>query len=248
MSSTQTPHYSDARLPQALLAALPIMLGYLPVAIAFGAAGVAHQLSGAALVTMSALVLAGASQFVLMTTLASGGSWLWVVGLCALMDFRHLFYGAILRQKIPFERRWRFLSAFFLTDEVFATALTRSGYIHPSQRERWMLQMGVAAYLVWVLGTALGAIVGSQLSDAYPAAMQAMLFSLPALFLLLSYECANAGNLPSLLASALVTALCLIAGEQHLALPLGGFSGALVAFIRPSNAAAIDTQEQHHEL
>lgn len=247
MSSTATPHVSDARLPQALLAALPIMLGYLPVAFAFGVAGVAHQVSGTALVAMSLLVFAGASQFVLMTTLASGGSWLLVVGLCTLMDFRHLFYGAILRQKMPFGSRRRFFSAFFLTDEVFATALTRSGYITPQQRERWMLQIGVAVYLVWVAGTALGTVLGSQISDAYPAAMQAMLFSLPALFLLLSRECTTSGNLPSVVVSALVTTLCLIAGEKHLALPLGGVSGALVALVRPSGAAASETQEQRND-
>jgi len=222
---------SDGILRSGFLAALPIVLGYLPISFAFGVAGAAHDMSYSSVIAMSVLVFAGASQFVLLTTLASGGSWLLVIGLCTLMDFRHIFYGTILKDKIPFSTGKRFIAAFFMTDEVFATALVKSGSIEETQREKWVLVLGLVAYLSWVVATCLGIYLGNEISSAFPLTMQVMLFSLPALFLLLSYECLNRDNVLSLFVAAIVSATCLLLHWHNLTLVLGGLSGALVGFL-----------------
>lgn len=211
--------------------ALPIVIGYLPISFAFGVAGAANGMPYTSVIAMSVLVFAGASQFVLLTTLASGGSWLLVVSLCTLMDFRHIFYGAVLKSRISFSLKKRFVAAFFMTDEVFATALANAASIEERYREKWLLVLGLVAYLSWVIGTCLGIYLGNEISTAFPLTMQVMMFSLPALFLLLCYECISRDTFLSLIVAGVVSATCLLFHLHNLALVLGGLSGALVTLI-----------------
>lgn len=55
-----------------LLAALPIALGYFPIAFAFGTAATGQGLSAAEAVALSVIVYAGAAQFLTLALLASG--------------------------------------------------------------------------------------------------------------------------------------------------------------------------------
>lgn len=88
--------FNDMNNPQAFIrgcqSGLPVALGYIPVAIAFGMATAAANFPTWIIIMMSVFIYAGASQFLLFASIMSGASVLAVVGLCALLDSRHLLY------------------------------------------------------------------------------------------------------------------------------------------------------------
>lgn len=208
-------------------AAAPIMVGYLPVAIAFGVGGIAAGFQPWQVMMMSAVIYAGASQFVLLASFATGTPWLWVVGLCALMNARHLLYGPLLAGWLPPGRRFRLSFAAGLTDEVFATALNRLKHVDIEQRSVWLYGVALGAYFSWLLGTAIGAYTGGQLEKASPLLAQAMQFSLPALFLALAWQCMSKALQWPLLVSALVAGGLALGGQGSLAIIGGAAAGTL---------------------
>lgn len=222
---------SAARYVDGFKAAAPIMVGYLPVAVAFGVAGIAAGFQAWQVIMMSALIFAGASQFVLLASFTAGTTWPWVVGLCGLMNARHLLYGPLLAGLMPAGLRMRLGFAFTLTDEVFATALSRLRGVEPGRRGVWLGGVGLGAYFSWVGGTALGACFGGQLQHASPVLAHAMQFSLPALFLALAWQCFSKKLRWPMLVSALVSAALALAGQGSFAIIVGGMAGTLSAWM-----------------
>ncbi|TKI02351.1 azaleucine resistance protein AzlC [Martelella alba] len=224
----------------AIRASLPIVTGYLPIAFAFGMAGVVNGLPPSLLLGMSAFIFAGASQFVLLAAIHSGTSWLLVLGLCALMDARHLLYGAVLLPKLPDGlRRHLVVTAFTLTDEVFATALVRMSAVEKEQRNLWMGWLGLSSYLSWLVGTALGAFAGVGLSQRVPLLAQAMPFALPALFIVLVHKSFNRASQLPIVISALVASFCYLQGMTALALLAGAVCGCGAVLIRSKYHGAV---------
>lgn len=217
---------------RAIRASLPIVTGYLPISFAFGMAGVVNGLPPALILGMSAFIYAGASQFVLLAAIHSGTSWLLVLGLCALMDARHLLYGAVLIPRLPAGLRRQLATAFTLTDEVFATALVKMSAVEKPQRNRWLGWLGLSSYLSWQAGTALGAFAGVQLSQTVPLLATAMPFALPALFIVLVHESFNRSSQLPIVISSLVAAFCYLQGLTALALLAGAACGCGTALIR----------------
>src|SRR5690625_158978 len=84
-----------------LLTSLSIAAGYLPIAFSFGLAALQAGLSPFITILTSVVVYAGASQFVLITLMASGAGWLTAVPTVLLMNARHLFYGPALLNRLP---------------------------------------------------------------------------------------------------------------------------------------------------
>lgn len=111
-----------------LLASLAIAIGYLPIAFSFGLAALQAGLEPGTTVLVSAVVFAGASQFVLIALLSSGAGLISVLPTVTLMNARHLFYGPALLGKLDGHARLPApLLSFGLTDEVFATAMGKLG-------------------------------------------------------------------------------------------------------------------------
>ncbi|CCG08825.1 AzlC family ABC transporter permease [Pararhodospirillum photometricum] len=218
-----------ASLGAGLRAALPIMIGYFPVAVAFGTAGRALGLDPWLVTLLSVLVYSGASQFLILSTLGGGTPLPLVVALCAGLNLRHLLYGLILMSRLPPLAALRFLYAFTLTDEVFASTLARAQDREEPFAAPWLLGLGLGAYGAWVAGTATGAYLGDALAAHVPLAAEASRFALPALFLAIAWANLSAATLRPMLA-ALVVALPLgLMGQSAWGILGGALAGVLVA-------------------
>lgn len=182
-----------------LAASLSIATGYFPVAISFGLSAVEAGLAPSIAVLISVLVYAGASQFLLISLLASGAGLPASVSTILLMNARHLFYGPALARLLqpalpangantPAPLVPVPALAFGLTDEVFATAMSRIGRIPPAARPLWFLGLSCGSYAAWVLGSATGAFVVGDISQWPLWLRQALGFVLPALFFTLLLE------------------------------------------------------------
>lgn len=201
-----------------LRTAIPICLGYIPVAITFGAAATSFGYPLYVPILFSATVFAGGSQFILLAAMQNGTPWLYVVALCALIDSRHVIYGSLIRRIFPESLVVRVPLAMSLTDEVFATALTQREAKPTRELTAWLVGVALAAYLCWVLSTAIGAAVGTVIQDAAPAVTEALHFALPALFLALSLDNLHRGNAWPLAAGAIGALGAIVVSNIALAL------------------------------
>jgi len=179
-------------------------------------------------VSCSALVFAGASQFLLITLLAPGAGLLSAIPTVLLMNARHLFYGPALLAQFTHSRH-RLASpllAFGLTDEVFAAAMNRLERIAPAEKERWYLGLQLGAYLAWVGGTVLGVVLTSSFQDPPVLVREGLSFILPALFVVLLLELDVRRYQAVILATALACALLMLVLPPHHALALAMVIGA----------------------
>ncbi len=189
--------------------ALPIVMGYIPIGIAFGV--LAHKAGISALntVLMSLIVFAGSSQLISVGLFAGGASAFTVILTTFVVNLRHALMSAALS---PFLGRWRKpeLAAFAyqLTDETFAVHAARFASEPPSRAE--VFAINVTAQAAWVFGSWLGVVLGQSIGDVRPLALD---YALPALFVVL---------LVLQVKDRIQVGVALLAGVMALALPLAG--------------------------
>jgi len=231
--STPRPERATASLREGVYDSLPIVIGYLPVAFAFGLNAVKLGFTPLESLFISCIIYAGASQFVI-TTLLSAGISLWVAALTVMaMDMRHLLYGPTLRHRIvgKLSKGKTALWAFGLTDEVFAAAIAKLTKENRRWSENWMIGIAACSWISWVIGTAVGALCGNGALAAYPAVEAALSFMLPALFLsflLAAFQRRQSLVLALSLAGSLAGLLLLSIPMAILAGIGGGCLGALI--------------------
>jgi len=231
---------AQATFSEGCFDSLPIVIGYVPVAFAFGMNTVRLGFTPLDSLLLSCLIYAGASQFVL-TALISAGTSLWIAALTVMaMDVRHVLYGPTLRHYIQRQLSGRktALWAFGLTDEVFAAAIAKLNKDSRRWSENWMLSVALCSWGSWVMGTAMGALCGNGPLDAYPAVEGALSFMLPALFLSFLLSAFNRRQ-------GLVRALALtgaLAGLMLASIPMailagigGGCLGALASPVKQTD-------------
>ncbi|MBL8250999.1 MAG: AzlC family ABC transporter permease [Candidatus Competibacter sp.] len=219
----------------------PIMLAYLPLAFSFGLSSTQAGYSPEFAIAVSSLVFAGASQFALLSLLAAGTSGGGTVLVVFLMNLRHLFYGPALLTQLDARRSLPLpLLAFGLTDEVFATAMTRLASVPAAAREGWYLGLQSGAYGTWLAGTAAGALLGHDPARLTPWLREALAFILPAMFLALTLELGRHCSRSVLIASLAATGLLLsLTGSAGLAMLVGIIAGTGSALI-PARKGSLD--------
>ncbi|MCK5895602.1 MAG: AzlC family ABC transporter permease [Cocleimonas sp.] len=161
----------------------PLVIGYFPVAIAFGISAQNTELSSSIIMLISILIFAGASQFTFITLVAASTPLLTTLLITIGLNLRHLIYSSHLSPLVKgMSRQQRAVIAFGLTDEVFATTISKLHDIPNKQRWQWIVGLELGAYLSWVIGTLIGIKGSDFLLDHITAIKPVLDFSLPALF------------------------------------------------------------------
>ena len=153
---------------------IAILLGYFSIALAFGVAGRDLGFPLLTLTAFSVIVFAGASQFLAIQLLAQGVGGIAIVFATFILNARHLVMSLALRDRIEGSRIPRPVLAFGITDEVFASAATRTGPIRDSE----LLLLEAMAYSGWVSGTVAGYLVGQFLPPVLEEAMGIALYAM----------------------------------------------------------------------
>jgi 4-azaleucine resistance transporter AzlC len=154
---------------------VPIFIGYLPIAIAFGLLARNTGVPLAHTVGMSLLVFAGASQFMALELIALGTGAFEIVFSTFIVNIRHLLMSMSIHERAVSEGKARKASyAFFITDEVFAVASTREESIGSS----FLYGIGIMAYLGWTVNSAAGYLVGTVLPVTLQAGMGVALYAM----------------------------------------------------------------------
>ena len=165
---------------EGMKAATPIVLGYLPVGLAFGVLARGAGISPLEVGLMSLLVYAGASQFVAVEMISKGMVWFPIVLTTFFLNLRHLLMSSTLSlffNKVPL-RIVTLLSA-QLTDESFALAMADPSKI--ASRPRYVLGLQMISQCAWVAGTVIGAFFGGLINQegyGLPFALPSLLICL----------------------------------------------------------------------
>lgn len=178
-ATTATAH-SPAPPLSVLSATMPVAMGYIPLGTVFGFLFVQAGAAWWVAILSSVLVFAGAAQYMMIPMLAAGLP----VGTIALatliVNLRHVFYGLSLLDQLPRGRWRRAYLVFALTDETYSVLTT----LPVDADDRLRLRIALLNQGWWVLGTALGALIGAQAQ----VSLQGLDFALAALFAVLTVE------------------------------------------------------------
>jgi len=164
------------------VATLPVLMGYVPLGIAFGLLYSQLGLPWLYGILMSVLIFAGSGQFLLVSLLGVGSGLVEMVVATFLLNLRHLFYGlAMIEALRHFGWRKQYI-IFALTDETFALLKTLDIPSHKQEKSYFWIALLNQGY--WVLGSAIGIALGR----AIPFPLEGIEFSLTALFVVLTLE------------------------------------------------------------
>ncbi len=147
---------------------IPIALGYLSVAFAFGISAIAGGLDTWQAVMISMTNLTSAGQVAGLSVMLTSASLLEMAVTQFFINLRYALMSLSLSQKLDksVTAAGRCLIAFFNTDEIFAVASSGGAVT-----TRYMLGLGTLPYLGWTGGTLLGAVAGRLLPESLTNAL-----------------------------------------------------------------------------
>ncbi|SMC89800.1 AzlC family ABC transporter permease [Sporomusa malonica] len=147
-------------LKEGLVAGIPIVIGYFPVAMAFGLLAKTVNISLLDSCLFSLIVFAGASQFMALDLIKAGIATGDIVLATFLLNLRHLMMSASLAVRIKDAKRgWLPFIAFGITDESFSVASLKNGKLSVP----FLLALQGIAYTSWASGTFAGYLLGTAL-------------------------------------------------------------------------------------
>lgn len=141
-------------------AGVPIAIGYVPIAIAFGVLAKTLETPSVVTMLMSLIVFAGASQFVGVKLMSLGALPIEIVLATFILNLRHFLMTSYIAQNLEkgTSKKQMPLLAFGITDETFAVAsIDRKGEINP----KFILGLNFIAFSFWNIGTLAGLLMSS---------------------------------------------------------------------------------------
>lgn len=164
-------------LKEGIRLAMPIAIGYIPIAITFGLITKSSGVSNEVGIMMSIMVFAGASQFIGVNLMALGSAPLEIIVTTFIINFRHFLMSSSLSQKVKenTDKKLLYLISFGITDETFAVAsLKEEGKLNPYV----ILGLNFTSYLSWAFGTILGVFLGNVIPEIIKNSMGIALYAM----------------------------------------------------------------------
>lgn len=156
--------------------AIPVILGFVPVGIAFAIMARQAGFNVAQTCGFSIFVFAGASQMMAVGMYEQGASIIAMILATFLLNFRHLIMSTCVFERIKQATlKQKLIAGFGVTDESFALFTTE-------KEERctiaYLMGMNLALYTAWNAGTFIGAIASDFLPVIITASLGVALYAL----------------------------------------------------------------------
>jgi len=157
---------------------VPIALGYIPIAIAFGILTASEGVPFLTGMLMSLTVFAGASQFVAVNLMSLGARAGEIILTTFILNFRHFLMSASLSQRLEENTSLprRSLLAFGITDETFSLASVTNIDGHKKLSFSFLLGLMLISFSAWNAGTWIGLFMGNILPDILQNSMGIALY------------------------------------------------------------------------
>lgn len=161
--------------------AVPIMLGYTPLGLAFGVIAREQGLNVLQTVLMSLTSFTGSGQFIAVGMLGAGTSLTAILLTNLLVNLRYLLFSASMAPHVKKIPSWvQAVLAFGITDETFTLNMVEFGK-RGGDRD-FILGVNIFSHLSWIVNSAIGAAVGNLIPDINRFGVN---FALPAMFIAL---------------------------------------------------------------
>jgi 4-azaleucine resistance transporter AzlC len=230
----------DSEVRDALRRVLPLIIAIAPFGLVYGAVAKNAGLTTAEILGFSALVYAGASQFVALEMVGLGSPVMAVAVTIFALNFRHVLYSASVGRNLTrFSPLQKAAAFFFLVDPVFGEAEVRAakGQI----TKRFYFVYASILYLCWNLSSLAGAQFGSLIGDPTTLALD---FILPVYFLTLMMDFRHRRHfLPVALASGVASLVLLVTVGPPWNVTLGALGGILYAVLAKPAAPSAPAEE-----
>ena len=156
--------------------AIPVLIGFLPVAITYAIMARGAGLTAGETVGMSAAVFAGASQIMAVGMVAGGAGSFSIVLATFVLNLRHIIMSTCVFHRLK-TKNWlvRIVSGFGVTDETFALYTTED---EKNCNEYFMLGLITVSYLSWVLGAVVGIVASNILPQSLASSFGVALYAL----------------------------------------------------------------------
>ena len=167
----------------------PVFFGYIAIGIPFGLMVVNAGFSWWFAILMSLLIYSGTGQYIGIALFSSGiigaesfwTSILSFIGIEFFVGLRHIFYSLSLVETFRNTGKWKFFLVFTITDETFAL-ISSCTIPRDAEKGSYLAVISLFNYSYWLLGTLIGALLGSFIPSGY---LNGVDFALTALFIVL---------------------------------------------------------------
>lgn len=150
-------------IKSAFIKSLPVMAGYVVLAIGFG---ILMKEAGYGLFwsfLMSFTIYAGSMQYVAVSLLSSGASLISAALTTLMVNTRHLFYGVSMIDKYKDAGKKKPYLIFALTDETYSL-LCGDDYPEGEDKHWYSFFVSLFNQCYWVIGSIIGSIIGSLIT------------------------------------------------------------------------------------
>ncbi|MFQ9514483.1 MAG: AzlC family ABC transporter permease [Eubacterium sp.] len=155
---------------------IPISLGYIAVAFTLGIQAKKVGITAFQAAAASFGLHASAGEYIAFTLFGANAGILMMVMMEVVANARYLLMSCSLSQKIPSDTPiWkRLIMGYFITDEIFGASISVSGKLNPY----YMFGIIATASPGWIVGTALGVLLGNALSFRLVSALSVGLYGM----------------------------------------------------------------------
>lgn len=177
-------HISKDTVKKAFKATIPVMTGYLVLAIGFG---ILLKTKGYGLgwaIAMSGFIYAGSMQYLTIDLLCGGVSLVTTVVTTLMVNARHLFYGISMVERYKDTGKKKPYLIFSLTDETYSLVCSEESIKGMENPKEYYFLVSLFNQTYWVVGS----IIGSILGNIIPFNVEGIDFALTALFVTIFVE------------------------------------------------------------
>ena len=153
----------NSNIKEGILSASPVVIGYLPVSIAFGLLAKNTGISFVDTGLFSIIVFAGASQFMALDLISAGVSAGSIILSTFLLNLRHLMMTASLSVKM---------------NNIKKPYLPILSFKEGQLSLLYILTVNILSNLSWVLGTIIGFLVGEIIPKALQSSLSIGLYAM----------------------------------------------------------------------
>lgn len=198
---------SKDMVKKAFTATIPVMTGYLVLAIGFG---ILLRTKGYGLgwaVAMSGFIYAGSMQYLAVDLLCGGAGLLTTAVTTLMVNARHLFYGISMVERYKDTGKKKPYLIFALTDETYSLVCSEESVKGMEAPKEYYFLVSLFNQTYWVLGSVLGSLLGNII----PFNVEGIDFALTALFVTIFVEqwIAVKKHIPALI-GIIVSVVCLM--------------------------------------
>lgn len=175
---------SKDTVKKAFTATIPVMTGYLVLAIGFGILLKTKGYGVGWSIAMSGFIYAGSMQYLAIDLLCGGAGLLTTAVTTLMVNARHLFYGISMVERYQNTGKKKPYLIFALTDETYSLVCSEESVKGIKEPKEYYFLVSLFNQSYWVLGS----IIGSLLGNIIPFNVEGIDFALTALFVTIFVE------------------------------------------------------------